>query len=251
MPEGTCSARREHVLSDMALSDLPHRRGHLPPRTRPKASPRAPVPRRPSSSRSRIALCVLERLASFEARRSRTTRCFASSMRLGASGSGLGPRPRSPSHRCHSMERRGKLDPLRLTAARTRRSRGSRTRASFAMGTANVGDPGRHRPMSATHDSVIKTGTHRPGTLHSVFPHLAVARASRRYRQPRRSRLHHEGVFVPRSVSARTEHASSPAGSPAERDSSRPPASPAALPRKACSSTGQPPDGLDLRHRIA
>lgn len=139
------------------------------------------------------------------------------------------------------MEGHGKLDPLRLTAARTRRSRGSRSRASFAMGTANAGDPGRHRPMSATHDSVFKTGTLRPGTLHSVFPHLAVARASRRFSQPRRSRLHHEGVLFPRSVCARTEHASSPAGSPAERDSSRPPASPAALPRRSVFEHGAAP----------
>lgn len=185
--------------------------------------------------------------------RARASRLFRSSsalVRPGVSlprcamarrGSGLGPGPRSPSPRCHSMEGRGKLDPLRLTAARTRRSRGSRSRASFAMGTANAEDPGRHRPMSATHDSVIKTGTLRPGTLHSVFPHLAVARASRRYSQPRRSRMHHEGVFVPRSVSARTEHASSPAGSPAERDSSRPPASPAALPRQSVFEHGAAP----------
>lgn len=236
MPEGTCSANRGHVLSD-----TPHRRGHLLPRL-PESMRRLQCPdarhrldpalRSASSSVSPLSKLV----------RSRTTRCFASSMRLGASGSGLGPGPRSPSPRCHSMEGRGKLDPLRLTAARTRRSRGSRSRASFAMGTANAEDPGRHRPMSATHDSVIKTGTLRPGTLHSVFPHLAVARASRRYSQPRRSRMHHEGVFVPRSVSARTEHASSPAGSPAERDSSRPPASPAALARRSVfEHRGSPP----------
>lgn len=235
-PEGLCSANRGHVLSD-----TPHRRGHLLPRL-PESMRRLQCPdarhrldpalRSASSSVSPLSKLV----------RSRTTRCFASSMRLGASGSGLGPRPRSPSPRCHSMEGRGKLDPLRLTAARTRRSRGSRSRASFAMGTANAEDPGRHRPMSATHDSVIKTGTLRPGTLHSVFPHLAVARASRRYSQPRRSRMHHEGVFVPRSVSARTEHASSPAGSPAERDSSRPPASPAALARRSVfEHRGSPP----------
>jgi hypothetical protein len=137
---------------------------------------------------------------------------------LCSSGLGFRPRPCSPSLEVNSAEGHGKLDHIRLAASRTRRSRGSRHGHPYAMGTADGRDPGRHRPMSATHDSVFKTGTLRPGTLHSVFPHLAVAHASRRSSQPRRSRPRHGGIVLPRSVSARTEHASSPAGSPAERD---------------------------------
>jgi len=184
--------------------------------------------------------------------RSRTTRCFASSMRLGASGSGLSPGPRSPSPRCHSMEGRGKLDPLRLTAARTRRSRGSRSRASFAMGTANAEDPGRHRPMSATHDSVIKTGTLRPGTLHSVFPHLAVARAftalqpasafadaSRGSVRPSQRFRAYRACFVTRGIPGRTRLVASTSVARGPRTPER------------VRAQGQPPDGLDLRHRIA
>jgi hypothetical protein len=57
--------------------------------------------------------------------------------------------------------------------------------------------------MSATHDSVIKTGTHRPGTLRFVFPHVAVARASRRFSQPRRARPRYTGALSSPAASSR------------------------------------------------
>lgn len=252
MPEGTCSARRGHVLSDTVLSDKkPHRRGHFPSRlpegSRGLQCPDARHRLDPALRSASSSVSLLSKLV-----RSRTTRCFASSMRLGASGSGLGPGPRSPSPRCHSMEGRGKLDPLRLTAARTRRSRGSRTRASFAMGTANAEDPGRHRPMSATHDSVIKTGTLRPGTLHSVFPHLAVARAftalqpasafadaSRGSVGPSQRFRAYRACFVTRGIPGRTRLVASTSVARGPRTPER------------VRAQGQPPDGLDLRHRIA
>lgn len=234
-PEGICSARsRACPLEHSAPS-------RTPSFSFARKLTRAPVPRRPSSSRSRIAL--LRARAVGPLRGSSTLvrpgvslprRALARRVRALALDRA---RPRSMSfdggaRQARSPSPHGGLDaPLaRLTC-----------QASFAMGTANASDPGRHRPMSATHDSVFKTGTLRPGTLHSVFPHLAVARASRRYSQPRRSRLRHEGVVFPRSISARTEHASSPAGSPAERDSSRPPALPAALVRRSVFEHGAAP----------
>lgn len=210
------------------------------------------MPRRPSSSRSRIALCELERLASFEARPlsyDPVFRFLDAPWRVG-----FGPRPWTALAlaRCHSMEGRGKLDPLRLTAARTRRSRGSRSRASFTMGTANAEDPGRHRPMSATHDSVIKTGTLRPGTLHSVFPHLAVARAftalqpasafadaSRGSVRPSQRFRAYRACFVTRGIPGRTRLVASTSVARGPRTPER------------VRAQGQPPDGLDLRHRIA
>lgn len=199
------------------------------------------MPRRPSSFRSRIALS-----------RARAAPLFRGSLALilpvvrfldvpWRVGFGLIALDHARPRRGHLGGGARQARSRRLTASRTVRSRGARLGHSSTMGTANGSDPGRHRPMSATHDSVFKTGILRPGTLHSVFPHLAVAHASRRSSQPRRSRLLHEGIVHPRSVAARTEHASSPAGSPAERDSSRPPASPAALPRLSVFEHGAAP----------
>lgn len=239
LPEGTCSARsRACPLGHPAPSRTPSAslspegsRGLQCPDARHRLDPAL---RSCELEQSPCEGCLLRgSLLSYDP-------VFRFLTRLGAQVRAIRSRPRSPSsmsfdggaRQARSPSPHGGPDaPLaRLTS-----------RASFAMGTANAGDPGRHRPMSATHDSVFKTGTLRPGTLHSVFPHLAVARASRRSSQPRRSRLHHEGVLFPRSVSARTEHASSPAGSPAERDSSRPPASPAALPRRSVFEHGAAP----------
>jgi len=102
------------------------------------------------------------------------------------------------------------------------------------MGTANGSDPGRHRPMSATHDSVFKTGN--PSSRHTPLG-VPTPRGGSRFTalEPASAfaAASHGGIVLPRSVSARTENASSPAGSPAERDLSRPPASPAALPRQS------------------
>lgn len=127
-------------------------------------------------------------------------------------------RPRSPSFDVTTYEGLGKLDRFRLATVRTHRSHGSRLGHPTTMGAVDGSDPGRHRPISATHDSVIKTGTRCPGTLHNTFPRDVMARASRRYSQPRRSRSHLEGIVLLRCVSARTENASSPADSPTEHD---------------------------------
>lgn len=210
------------------------------------------MPRRPSSSRSRIALCELERLASFEARPlsyDPVFRFLDAPWRVG-----FGPRPWTAlalasmsfdggARQARSLSPHGGPDaPLaRLTF-----------RASFAMGTANAGDPGRHRPMSATHDSVIKTGTLRPGTLHSVFPHLAVARAftalqpasafadaSRGSVRPSQRFRAYRACFVTRGIPGRTRLVASTSVARGSRTPER------------VRAQGQPPDGLDLRHRIA
>jgi hypothetical protein len=84
--------------------------------------------------------------------------------------------------------------------------------------------------MSATHDSVFKTGTLCPGTLRFVFPHVTVAHASRRSSQPRRSRLHVSRVHVPHPQRFRAYRECFVArGFPGRTRLARPPASPAAL----------------------
>ena len=160
-------------------------------------------------------------------------------------------RPRSPSFDVTTYEGLGKLDRFRLATVRTHRSHGSRLGHPTTMGAVDGSDPGRHRPISATHDSVIKTGTRCPGTLHNTFPRDVMARASRRYSQPRRSRSHLEGIVLLRCVSARTENASSPADSPTEHDNVASTGVARAHSAQARSSTGHPPDGLGLRPQPA
>jgi hypothetical protein len=110
------------------------------------------------------------------------------------------------------------------------------------MGTADGSDPGRHRPMSATHDSVFKTSN--PSSRHTPLG-VPTPRGGSRFTASEPASAFaaasHGGIVLPRSVSARTENASSPAGSPAERDLSRPPASPAALPRQSALELGAAP----------
>lgn len=212
------SAARGHVLSD-----VPHRLGRA--RFRQPEGSRAfrvqtpvivPIPR--------CAYRELERLPSLEVHaRSRTTRWLTSRTprSRGAPGSGSSPSTMLALTRRQLESGARQARSPHLTVARTRRSRGSRLRALVRpLGSADGGDPGRHRPMSATHDFVFKTGTHSsrhtplgvPAPRGGLALHGALG-------QPRRSRPRHEGLFVPRSVSARTEDASSPAGFPAERDS--------------------------------
>jgi hypothetical protein len=149
----------------------------------------------------------------------------------------------------HARPRRGHLGggarqarSRRLTASRTVRSRGCRLGQSSAMGTANGSDPGRHRPMSAPHDSVFKTGN--PSSRHTPLG-VPTPRGGSRFTASEPASAFaaasHGGIVLPRSVSARTENASSPAGSPAERDESRPPASAAALPRRSALELGAAP----------
>lgn len=213
-PKARRSAAREHTLSD-----VPHRL-ELLFRSLARRLARGSAPRRPSSCRSRVALSR----ARARIRLSRGTR----PVRPGVSPphcasaqavSGFSPSTVLALSRRHRERRARQARSPRLAAARTGRSRGSVVSSSLRHRERRRGDPGRHRPMSATHDSFIKTGTLRPGTLRSVFPHLAVARASRRPSQSRRARPRHGCIVLTRSVFARTEDASSPAGSPAERDS--------------------------------
>jgi len=136
---------------------------------------------------------------------------------------------------------------------------------SFPHGEREDGDPGRHRPMSATHDNALlptlfsMMDTHRLGSLLTASPRGSVALGvTPSMPAPAGSWCGSAGVVFPRDTYVpprsrggyeRTGCAPSPHGSPAEHDS-RPLASargPSVLRARAIS--GQPPDGLDRRSR--
>lgn len=152
----------------------------------------------------------------FEVDGSGTTRCFASAVRLSAPlGSGFSPSTALALVRCHHVRGARQARPL---------SSRDGPDAPFARLSSRTSDHhgsgGRQRSRSSSTDISNPRFCYQDGhpvvPAHSTpcFPHVVMARASRRYSQPRRGRPHHERLFTSRSVSARTEHASSPAWVP-------------------------------------
>lgn len=208
---------------DRRLSDIPPRRGRA--RFRQPEGSRAfrvqtpvivPIPR--------CAYRELERLPSLEVHaRSRTTRWLTSLTAAHAAHRvrALRPRPCSPSLDVSSSQGHGRLDHLtsRWLGRAARAARGSELSSGHwdrrTVVTPVVIDQCQQPTISFSRRAPV-----RPGTLRSVFPHLAVASRFTalsaslgvRGRVTRDCSSH-------RSVSARTEDASSPAGFPAERDS--------------------------------
>lgn len=147
------SASRGH-----ALSDTPHRRGHALSIARRRWGSRIQTP--VIVPISRCALASSSGASSPKRGPLSYDPVFASGARLApGSSSSLSTSLALPRRR--SRKGRGRLGHAHLTVARPRRSHGSRFRALVhpLLGLADGGDPGRHRPMSATHDSVFKTGT--------------------------------------------------------------------------------------------
>jgi len=217
----------------------------------PKAH-EGPVPRRPSSFS--ISHCALA--SSSRSPLSRRLLSYDPVVRFrgafGASGSGLPALDHARPHRGQLGGGARQARSHRLATSRTRRSRGSRLGHPFAMGTADGSDPGRHRPMSATHDSVFKTGN--PSSRHTPLG-VPTPRGGSRFTASEPA-----SAFA----AAVTGALSSPAAFPRVPRMLRHPRDPRQnatcrvhqrRPRpsraKARSSSGQPPDGLDLRHRVA
>jgi hypothetical protein len=245
-PEGA-SARlgRGH-----ALSDTPHRRGHLPSRS--------PGGSRGSSAQTPVIVSISHCALASSSRSplSRRLLSYDPVVRFrgacGASGSGLRPSTMLALVEVNSAEGHGKLDHI------ASRRPGRTARAALVSG---IRSPWERRTVvipvvidRCQQPTILfsRPATLRPGTLHSVFPHLAVARASRRPSQPRRSRLQVTGALsspaafprVPRML----RHPRDPRQNATCRVHQRRPRPSRA---KARSSSGQPPDGLDLRHRVA
>lgn len=214
---------------------------------------RAPVPRRPSSSRSRIALlraraCGLSRGSI----RSRTTRLFASTTRLGASG--LGPRALDRARPRLDVIRwrgRGKLD--HLASQRPGRA----ARAALVLGRRS---PWERRTLVIP---VVIDRCQQPTILFSRPAPFVPAHSTRCSHTSRWLALH--GATASLGVRGCITRAfSSLAASPRVPSMLRHPRDPRRnatrrvhrrRPRpshtEVCSSSGQPPDGLDLRHRVA
>jgi hypothetical protein len=209
------------------------------------------APRRPSSCRSRVALLAsssgtpLEMFSALARPGFRLRQRSRARFELFALGLA-----RPPSTLLEAGARQARSP--HLTVARTRRSHGYVSQLSSAHWdrrtavTPVVIDQcqlptilfSRRAPCVPAH-SASCSRTSRWLTLHGVRASLGV-----------RGCMFHGCMFLTRSVSARTENASSPAGSPAERDSRvhrrRPRPS-----HTRCGSSGLPPDGLDLRPRAA
>jgi len=136
-----------------------------------------------------------------------------------------------PRARCELSTRDQARHPFlsQVGRARSARSRSPHGGTGAPLRTAHVpnihpagmrsgSDPGRHRPMSATHDFVF-----REGALVSVHSASRIPYASQRLTvhavssPPRRSGMPCASVFFSRRIILRTGHASSPHGSPAER----------------------------------
>jgi len=190
-PEGA-SARlgRGH-----ALSDTPHRRGHLPSRS-PEGS-------RGSSAQTPVIVSISHCALASSSRSplSRRLLSYDPVVRFrgacGASGSGLRPSTMLALVEVNSGEGHGKLDHI------VSRRPGRAARAALVSG---IRSPWERRTVvipvvidRCQQPTILfsRPATLRPGTLHSVFPHLAVARASRRPSQPRRSRLQSRGHCPP------------------------------------------------------
>jgi hypothetical protein len=159
----------------------------------------------------------------------------------------LALQPRSPPFVVNDSRRVRQARSLRLTAVRTRRFERFASRTPLTNGKVSSSDPGRSRPMSATHDSVFKMGTPWPGTLLCAFPGASVARGSTPLSQSRRVRalcVRH----CPPPLRVRTYRACSVArGFPGRTRTDRnprwlrPPAFPASLARRSGLESGFPP----------
>lgn len=258
-PKDPCSATRGH-----ALSDTPHRQEHLlsrsPPRLLEAAHELSNVQTPVIVSISRCALASSSRLPS--SRRLtpalHTIRCFASSPRHHASARfELSPSTLLALARCHVVRGARQARSLHLTVTRMGRSHGSHLSGTHLhFGKADGSDPGRHRPMSAAHDSIFKTGTRCPGSLRFAFP---ARRGGSRFTTPSQSRgppaasrghclssqrlRVSRGCFVACGFPGRNWRLLR-----AVESTGVPRFSPARM-RQRASRT--PPDGLGLRHRVA
>jgi hypothetical protein len=219
-PSRTCSFSPARRLASVSRPDARHR-----------ADPAVRLPRARAAPLSRGS-CALsyDSVAHLPDARSR-----------GTSGSGSSPSTVLALTRRQLESGARQARSPHLTVARTRRSRGSRLRALVRpLGSADGGDPGRHRPMSATHDFVFKTGTHSsrhtplgvPAPRGGLALHGALG-------QPRRSRPRHEGLFVPSQRLRAYRGCFVARGFPGRTRLARPPA----LPRcpHACEHSGLPP----------
>lgn len=168
------------------------------------------------------------------------------------------PRPRSPPFVVNDSRRARQARSLRLTAVRARRFERFALRTPLTNGRVSGSDPGRFRPMSATHDSVFKMGTRSPGTLLCAFPRASVARGITPLSQPRRARPLCGRRCLPSAACSRVPSMlRRPRVSRQNAHGSndprwvRPPALPRVPPSPKRARVGVPPDGLDLRHRVA
>ena len=210
------------------------------------------MPRRPSSFRSRI--CALASSSGSPLSRltcSRTTRCFTSSTCLGASGSDSSSSTMLALVEVISAEGHGKLDHV----ASRRPGRSAR-----AVVVSGIRPPWERRTVVIP---VVIDRYQQPTILFSRPASFVPAHSTRCSHTSRWLTLH--GVRASLGVhGCITKVLSSLAALPRVPSMLRHPRDPRRnatcrvhrrRPRPshagACSSTGQPPDGLDLRHRVA
>lgn len=163
---------------------------------------------------------------------------------------------------CHTSRRAWRARSPFASRRSERAARTAHVSNIHPAGMRSGGDPGRHRPMSATHDSFFKR-REPVVSVHSAS-RIPTRRSGSRYTplssQPRWTCLPVASVVLSRRFDMRSGYASSPNGSPAERslwtteallhDDCVHRRSPLAS-RRSTKALGVPPDGLDRIRRIA